>query len=113
MTLVEVLIALALLATTAASMPLICGAVMQAKSLSKEQNTQARAIGSLYHELETLNWQAPNAQANAQAVVGRYPAFELSHIAQDGAVTKVTLRYHQNNGKTKTYEQYFTTLPQP
>lgn len=110
MTLIEVLIALFIIAMIAVSLPIMCDTILRAKAISEAENEQGRTIGTIYHELDAVNLNDDHAREQSESIIKNYPHFSLTDFKKNGSLITVNLQY-KNQTEIRKYEQIFYETP--
>ncbi len=104
-TLVEMLVALLVLALTTAMLPLLFGAAFHAFAAAREQNAQARALSAIVVQIQAAAESQPGADIGAAArkIAARHKGFRAAVSPPENHLYTLTLTYRDSQRHTHVY----------
>ena len=115
-TLVEMLVALLVLALATATLPLLFGAAFDAFTVARERNAQARALSAIVVQVQAAAESRPEADIGAAArqIAARHKGFSAAVSPLEDHLCALTLTYCDSRGHAHVYhEKIYTPPPAP
>jgi prepilin-type N-terminal cleavage/methylation domain-containing protein len=112
-TLVEMLVALLVLALITAALPLLFGAAFDAFTVARERDAQARALPAIVIQVQAAAESRPEADIGdaARQIAARHKGFSAAVSPLANHLCALTLTYRDSRGHTHVYHAKIYTPP--